>query len=157
MLLFLLSDLDDYVCPSVDLFDTLHFFSIPRTHTQPLVFTNVHKIPCSPLCMNLIHHGSHFSCPSLHLSSSSLDLKIVNVLKLKKYRRNSKFDLTTINFDSINVRDVKYLAPSFDGDILFVLPLVSMNIPNVYNRFMDGIDKMYDGHHWCTTTKTTNI
>ena len=142
----LLSNLDDYVCPTVDLFDTLHFSYIPRTHTQPLVPTNVHKIPCSPLCMRLTRHGPHFPCPSLHPSSSSLGLKIVNALKLIKYKRRSKFDLTTIDFDSIDVLDVKYLPPSFDGDILFVLPLVSMNVPNVYSHSTDGIDKMYDGH-----------
>lgn len=34
-----------------------------------------------------------------------------------------KYDLTSIDFDNIEVCDVKYLTPSFDGDLLFVLPL----------------------------------
>ena len=65
---------------------------------------------------------------------------------MTKSRKRSKSDLTTIDFDSIDIRDVKYLPPSFDSDVLFVLPPLSMGTPNVYGRSMDGMDRMCDGH-----------
>ena len=34
----------------------------------------------------------------------------------------SKLDLTTIDFDNIQVREMKYNLSSFEGDIIFVLP-----------------------------------
>lgn len=67
-----------------------------------------------------------------------------------------KFDLPTIDFDKIDVRDVKYLPPSFDGDILFNFPPINKNIYSIYGRSMDDIDKMCDGHSWCIK-KATNI
>lgn len=46
--------------------------------------------------------------------SSCFGLNIVEALKLAKSRKWSKFNLTTIDFDCIDVRDDKYLLPSFD-------------------------------------------
>lgn len=54
------------------------------------------------------------------------------------------------------MHDAKCLPPSFNNDVLFVLPLVAMGVPSAYGRLMDGMKKMCDGHPWCTT-KTTNI
>lgn len=68
----------------------------------------------------------------------------------------SKYDLPTIDFDNIDVHDVKYLPLSFDADVLFVLSLVSMNAYNAYGCSMGNMDKMCDNHPWCTT-KPTNI
>ena len=58
----------------------------------------------------------------------------------------SKSNLTAIDFENIIVRDVKYLPSFFDGDILFVLPLVSLGVPSAYGHSMDGMDKMCDSH-----------
>ena len=65
----------------------------------------------------------------------------------------SKSDHIIVGFDNIDVCEAKYLSSSLDGDIL---PLMAMGVPNVYGRFMDGMDKMCNGHPWCTT-KTNNI
>ena len=43
-----------------------------------------------------------------------------------------------------------------NGDILFLLPHVTLRVLSTYVRSMDAMDKMCDGHLWCTT-KTTNI
>ena len=83
---------------------------------------DVDKTPSSPLYMRLARHGTPSQRPPLHPLASSSNLNIVEALKLTKSKKRSKFDLTTIDFDNIDVRDVKYLPPSFDGDI-FVLPL----------------------------------
>jgi hypothetical protein len=67
-----------------------------------------------------------------------------------------KSNLIAIDFDSIDVCEVKYLPPSFDGDVIFILPPINVDVSSTYGRSMDGTDKMCDGHLWCTT-KTTNI
>lgn len=55
------------------------------------------------------------------------------------------------------MRNVKYLSPSFDGDVLFVLSLVSMGVLSAYGCSIDGINmSMCDNRPLCTT-KTTNI
>ena len=68
----------------------------------------------------------------------------------------SKSDVTTIDFNSIDVRSIKYLPSSFDGDIIFVSPPLPMGVPRAYGCSMDNMDKICDAHPWCTT-KTTNI
>ena len=47
-------------------------------------------------------------------------MTIVDILKLTKSKERSKFDLDTIDFDTIEVHDIKYLPPYFDGDMLLV-------------------------------------
>ena len=59
-------------------------------------------------------------------------------------------------FDNIDVRDVKYLPSSFNGNVLFLLHYVARGVPSTYGHSMDCMDKICDGHHWCTT-KTLNI
>jgi hypothetical protein len=108
------------------------------------------------MCNTLVHHMTPSQRPLLHPSPSSKGFTIVDALKFTKSRKRSKSDLAFIDFDNIDVRDVKYLPSSFDGDVLFVLPPVVLKVPNTYGRSMDGMDKMCDGHPWCTT-KTTNI
>ena len=81
---------------------------------------------------------------------------LVHALKSFKSNRNSRFDLTALNFYRLDVHDVEYLPPSFYGDILFILPLVNMSVFSAYGRSMDDMDKMCNKHHWCTI-KTTNI
>jgi hypothetical protein len=83
-------------------------------------------------------------------------LTIVDALKLTKSRKRSKSNLASIDFESIDVRDVKYLPASFNSDVLFLLPHVALKAPNTYGCLMDNMDKMCDSHLWCTT-KITNI
>ena len=83
-------------------------------------------------------------------------MNIVDALKLTKSRRRSESDLIIIDFDNIDKRNVKYLPLLFDDDVLIVLPPLSVGVPSAYECTMDGMDKMCDGHSWCTT-KITNI
>lgn len=50
-------------------------------------------------------------------------LNIVEAFKLTKFRKRSKLDLATIDFENLEVCDVKYLSPSFDNDICLCFPL----------------------------------
>lgn len=107
-IVFPLSNSDDDVCSAIDLFDTMHFPFRIRTPTQSLVSIHVHITPCSPLCMKLPLRGSPYPCPPLHPSSFFKAWILSMHWKWQKCKRRSKFDLTTIDFDSINVRDIKY-------------------------------------------------
>lgn len=115
----LLSILDDDICLTVDFFDKSYFCSRTRTSNHPLVSTDVYKVPRGPLCMKLPHHGYFSSCPPLHHFSSSLGLNIVYALKVTRFKKSSKYDPSTIDFDNIDVHDVKYFPPYFEGDVLF--------------------------------------
>ena len=75
---------------------------------------------------------------------------------MTKSRRRFKSNHTAIDFDNIDVRVVKYLPPSFDGDVIFILPPIVVDVSSTYRCSMDSMDEMCDGHSWYTT-KTTNI
>jgi hypothetical protein len=62
---------------------------------------------------------------------------VIDILKLTKFKERFKFDLATIDidttdFDTIEVHDIKYLPPSFDGDMLLVLPPPALGVPSAY-------------------------
>ena len=147
-----LSDSGDDICAAVDLSD-ISPFPFKSKNSTP---SQLPKSPFSHVCNTLVHRMTPSQRPPLHPSPSSIGLTIVDALKVTKSRKRSKSDLAFIDFDNIDVRDVKYLPSSFDGDVLFVLPPVALGVSNTYGRSMDGMDKMCDGHPWCTT-KTTNI
>lgn len=116
----------------------------------------VKKIPCMLLTWGWLTKELHLN---VHLCTFLLPFWVwnfVEALKLTKSRNMSKFDLIINDFDSIDVCDVKYLPPSFDNDILFVLSHVAMGFPSAFGWFMNGMDKMCDKHPWYTT-KTINI
>ena len=118
----MLSDYNNKICPAVIISDTSSFPIRNTTPTPSKVLVDVDKTPSSPLYMRLVYHGTPSQRPPLHPCVSSSSLNIVEVLKLTKSRKRSKSNLTTIDFDNIDVRDVKYLPPSFDGDIFFCCP-----------------------------------
>ena len=99
-----------------------------RSLPSPLASTNVHETPCGLLCMKLPHYRHTSLCPPVYHFSSCLDLSIVHALKLTKSRKISKYDLITINFDTKDVRNIKYLQPSFDSDVLYMFPQCLMVI-----------------------------
>ena len=70
--------------------------------------------------------------------------------------RRSKSDLTAIDFDSIDVRDVKYLPSSFDGDVILNLPPINVDVFSTDGRSIVDMDKICNRQLWCTTN-TTNI
>jgi hypothetical protein len=151
-----LLDSDEYVSPVVDLSDTSFFPYKPRSPNPVLVSMDVDKTPHSSSYMKFVRHDFSSQRPPLHPSSSSSGFNIVNALKMTKSRRRSKSDLTAIDFDSVDVRHVKYLPPSLNGDVIFILPTINVDVSITYGRSMDDMDKMCDEHPWCTT-KTTNI
>lgn len=133
---------------------------IPKTFTpSSLLPTDVDNILRSLPWIELPLHEFPSPRPPLDPSWASLHLNIIDVLKLIKSRRRSKSDLAIIDFDSINVHDVKYWIYYYYyyyDNVLFVLTILSMGVPSTYGHFVDEMDKIYDGHLWCTT-RSTNI
>ena len=66
--------------------------------------------------------------------------------------------LKRLDYDKIKTMDVEFLPPTYDGDVLFILPAMgsSSSHSKAKTKSMFGMDKRYDGHIW-TKTKTTNI
>lgn len=109
------------VCPIIDLLDTSLFPFRSVTPTPSRVSVNIHKSPYNPLYLRLPSRGTPSQRPHLHTLSSSSSLSIVDALKLAKSVKRSKYDIVTIDFYNINMHEVKYLPPSFDGDVMFAL------------------------------------
>jgi hypothetical protein len=144
--MFVLSDSEDDICTSVDL-----------SNTSPFPFRSVHfipsqlpihvaKSPCSLMYKKVVIQISPSQRPPLHPSPSSIWLTMVDALKLIKSKKRLKSDLASIDFDSIDVSEVKYLPFSFNGDVLLLLSPVTLKTSSTYGRSMGGIDKMCDGH-----------
>ena len=64
--------------------------------------------------------------------------------------------LKKLDYSSIKLQTVKFLPPQFDSDVLFHFPPVGDSAKHSKAKFMEGMDKQYDGHMW-TKTMTTNI
>jgi hypothetical protein len=82
------------------------------------------------------------------MSSSVVD-SLKRIRASKKVRNVFK----TLDFDSLDIQRVKFLPPTFTGDVLFKLPPVDMSGPF---HMMHRMDKRHDGHAW-TKTITSNI
>jgi hypothetical protein len=63
-------------------------------------------------------------------------------------------ELRTLDYDKILLQKVQFLLITFDGDVLFELPPIYLNVHNPSQ--MQGMDKKYNGHAW-NKLVTTNI
>lgn len=78
-------------------------------------------------------------CPTPPLSSS-FRVTIFNAFKLTKSKKRSRIHLATVGFGTIEIRDVKYLRPLFDGNKYLCCPLL-------YKEF-----QMLIAHPWMART-----
>jgi hypothetical protein len=95
---------------------------------------------------------SPLSCPSPHFlcpTSSSIVDSLKRIRAIKGVRNIFK----TLDFDTLDVQRVKFLPPTFNGDVLFELPPVDKSGSF---HMMHGMDKRHDGHAW-TKSVTSNI
>jgi hypothetical protein len=84
--------------------------------------------------------------PSFHI--------VIDCIKLMSFAPHVASELREVNYNTLCIENVPYIPATFDGDVLFELPLVN-NLDGHYGQ-MQGMDKKYDGHFWCKV-KTTNI
>ena len=95
----------------------------------------------SPLCMPALK--------SLRASSLVQSQCIVQSLRKLTQMLGRKNILKRLEYDKIKTMDVEFLPPTYDSDVLFVLPAMS-------SSSLHSKAKRYDGHIW-TKTVTTNI
>jgi hypothetical protein len=84
-----------------------------------------------------------------HLKSISVVDSLRRIWASKGVRNVFK----TLHFDTLDIQRVKFLPPTFNGNVLFELPPVDTLGPF---HMMHGMDKRHDGHAW-TKTVTSNI
>lgn len=77
-------------------------------------------------------------------------VRILDARKITKCHTQFTLDLTNIDLDNL-VENVKCLPHAFNGIIIFILPHVKVGVLDAYEKAMDGMDKIYDGHAWCQT------
>ena len=110
----------------------------PLVNSPPLESSQKAPIPLS-------HQPPHVG----HLKSINVVDSLKRIWALKGVRNVLKI----LDFDSLDIQRVKFLPPTFNGDVLFELHLVDTLGPF---RMMYGMDKCHDGHAW-TKTVTSNI
>jgi hypothetical protein len=92
------------------------------------------------------------SHPTPHIGHQK-SLSVLESLKRIRGSKGVRNVFKTLDFDSLDIRRVQFLPPTFNGDVLFELPPVDMSGPF---HMMHGMDKRHDGHAW-TKTVTSNI
>jgi hypothetical protein len=80
-------------------------------------------------------------------------LSVVDSLKRIRASKGVRNIFKTLDFDILDIQRVKFLPPTFNGDVLFELSLVDTSGPFY---MMHGMDKHHDGHAW-TKIVTSNI
>ena len=116
--------------------------ALPRT--SPLVDRTLsqssQKSPSS-----LSHPPPHVVCQR--------SIYIVDALKRIQAMKGVRNFFKTLDFNTLDIQRVKFLSPTFNGDVLFILPPVDKSGSF---HMMHGMDKRYDGHAW-TKIVTSNI
>jgi hypothetical protein len=80
-------------------------------------------------------------------------LSIVDSLRRIRASKGVRNVFKTLDFDTLDIQRVKFLPPTFNGDVLFELPPIDTSGPF---HMMHGMDKRHDGHAWAKTV-TSNI
>ena len=68
----------------------------------------------------------------------------------------SRNELSTMDLSTMKHETVPFLPPVFDGDVIFELPPCGPSSSASGAKNLEGMDKRYDEHPWCTLV-TTNI
>jgi hypothetical protein len=97
--------------------------------------SNLSRPPCHP---NICEYPSVMQCLR----------RLVSFL-------GSRNELASLDYNKIPYHKVQYLLPSYNGDVIFELPLSRVSASTSKNT-MDGMDKRFDGHTWYRTI-TSNI
>ena len=93
----------------------------------------------------LSHPGPHVVCPT----SSCIVDSLKRIWAIKGVRNVFK----TLDFDTLDIQRVKFLPPTFNGDVHFELPAVDKSGSF---HMMHGMDKRHDGHAWTKTVVVTS-
>jgi hypothetical protein len=95
------------------------------------------------------------SQPQPH-SGHHRSLSVVDFLRRPWVSKGARNAFKSLDYDTLDIRKVEFLPPTFDGDVLFELPLVDTSALHSRSKSMQGMDKRHDGHAW-TKTVTSHI
>jgi hypothetical protein len=95
------------------------------------------------------------SRPPPHIGHQK-SLSVVDSLKRIRATKGARNVFKTLDFDSLNIQRVQFFPSTFNGDVLFELPLVDTSGFQRYTKLMHRMDKRHDGHAW-TKTVTSHI
>jgi hypothetical protein len=83
-------------------------------------------------------------------------LSVVDSLKRLQASKGAKNAFRSLDYNTLDIQRMQFLPPTFNGDVLFELPLVDMLALQSHAKLMHGMDKHHDGHAW-TKTITSHI
>ena len=106
----------------------------------------------SPLRESIRNSPSPLNRPVPHVVSPTFSC-IVDSLKRIRAIKGVRNVFKALDFDTLDIQRVKFLPPTFNGDVHFELPAVD-KLGSFH--MMRGMDKRHDGHAW-TKTVTSNI
>jgi hypothetical protein len=104
----------------------------------------------------LLESGQKSLSPLSHLPPNVYHQKcrsVVDSLRRIRASKGVRNVFKTLDFDTLDIQRVKFLPPTFNGNVLFELPPVDTLGPF---HMMHGMDMRHDGHAW-TKTVTSNI
>ena len=126
-----------------------------RTEVQKSTSVQSFLDPNSPVCQSSDFGGPSSARPPRPPSRSS-PTSVVDCIRKLGARKGSKSILSRVDFASFNICSVDCLPPSFNGNVIFVLPAISKSSSQSQAKLLQGMDKRHDGHAW-TRTVTTHI
>jgi hypothetical protein len=118
-------------------------------------------VVASPIRSPLINNSLPESSQKSHIllshpspqDGNEKSISVVDSLRRIRASKGVRNVFKTLDFNSLDIQRVKFLPPTFNGDVLFELPLVDTSGPF---HMMHGMDKRHDGHAW-TKAVTSNI
>ena len=142
--------------------ETIHILSddsdsdtqVPTQVDKPLSTPSFVNLD-SPDCQSSEDIQPSSAKPPLPPSRSSFNC-IVDCIKKLGARKGSKSILSRVDFSSVQIFTVNCLPPSFNGNVIFVLPAITTSSSQFQAKLLQGMDKRHDGHAW-TRTVTTHI
>jgi len=112
----------------------------------------IEDIPCG------IHALSSHSRPPVH-STLVERVSIMDCLLRLAVVRRSRNEFSITDLCTVEHHRVQFLPAVYNDDIIFELPPCRSSSSSLTARNLEGMDKRYNGHLWCKSSKvlTTNI
>jgi hypothetical protein len=83
-------------------------------------------------------------------------VSLIDCLKKSQICPWDRSEFKLIDYASMHFEKVRSLLTSFNGDVMFELPLVMLSTSTSMQRQMEGKDKKFNGHIW-SNIQSTNI
>jgi hypothetical protein len=111
-------------------------------NSPPVALSMTSPLFNSPLPESGQKSPSPLSHPPPNVCSQNC-LSILDSLRRIRASKGVRNVFKTLDFDTLDIQRVKFLLPTFNGDVLFELPPVDTSGPF---HMMHGMDKRHDGH-----------